>query len=59
MAPARVIVEPARATARRARPRRRDLPKDRAAREAAVAENVLDRAFEAAAPNREWIADFS
>jgi transposase InsO family protein len=25
----------------------------------AVAANVLDRAFEAAAPNREWIADFT
>ncbi len=48
-----------RQSALRARPRRRGLPKDRAAREAAVAENVLDRAFEAAAPNQKWIADFT
>jgi hypothetical protein len=26
---------------------------------AAVASNVLDRSFEAAAPNRKWIADFT
>jgi len=48
-----------RQSALRARPRRRGLPKDRAAREAAVAENVLDRAFEAVAPNQKWIADFT
>jgi putative transposase len=48
-----------RQNALRARPRRRDLPKDRAEREAAVAANVLDRAFEAAAPNQKWIADFT
>ncbi len=48
-----------RENALRARPRRRGLPKDRAAREAAIAENVLDRAFEAAAPNQKWIADFT
>src|SRR4030081_729276 len=32
-------------------------PRDR--RGAAVAPNVLDRTFEAAAPNRKWIADFT
>lgn len=42
----------------RARPRRRGLPKDTGER-AAVAENLLDRSFEAAAPNRKWIADFT
>ena len=48
-----------RENALRARPRRRGLPKDRAEREAAVAENVLDRAFEASGPNQKWIADFT
>jgi putative transposase len=48
-----------RQNALRARPRRRSLPKDRAEREAAVAENVLDRAFEASGPNQKWIADFT
>jgi putative transposase len=44
----------------RARPRRRRLPPDTGERQAnAVAANVLDRAFEAAAPNRKWIADFT
>ena len=44
----------------RARPRRRRLPPDLGERPvAAVAPNVLDRAFEAAAPNRKWIADFT
>lgn len=43
----------------RARPRRRGLPKDRAEREAAVAQNVLDRTFEASGPNQKWIADFT
>lgn len=42
----------------RARPRRRGLPKDTGER-AAVAENLLDRSFEAAAPNQKWIADFT
>ena len=42
----------------RARPRRRGLPKDTGER-AAVAGNLLDRSFEAAAPNRKWIADFT
>jgi putative transposase len=44
----------------RARPRRRRLPPDVGERPAAaVAPNVLDRSFEAAAPNRKWIADFT
>jgi putative transposase len=44
----------------RARPRRRRLPPDPGERQAgAVAHNVLDRAFEAPAPNRKWIADFT
>jgi putative transposase len=44
----------------RARPRRRRLPPDSGERQAAaVAANVLDRSFEAAAPNRKWIADFT
>lgn len=44
----------------RARPRRRSLPRDTGERlSSAVAPNVLDRQFEAAAPNRKWIADFT
>ena len=44
----------------KARPRRRRLPLDRGERQvAAVAPNVLDRAFEASAPNCKWIADFT
>jgi putative transposase len=44
----------------RARPRRRRLPPDLGERQAAaVAPNVLDRTFAAAAPNRKWIADFT
>jgi putative transposase len=42
----------------RARPRRRGLPKDIGQR-AAVSDNLLDRAFEASAPNQKWIADFT
>jgi len=41
----------------RARPRRRGLPKDAGQRHA-VSPNILDRAFQAAAPNQKWIADF-
>ena len=49
-----------RAQALRARPRRRRRPPDLGERpDAAVAANVLDRAFEAPAPNRKWIADFT
>ena len=44
----------------RARPRRRRLPSDKGERQtSAIAPNVLDRAFEAPAPNRKWIADFT
>jgi putative transposase len=43
-----------------ARPRRRRLPPDLGERPAAaVAANVLDRRFQAPAPNRKWIADFT
>jgi putative transposase len=49
-----------RSQALKARPRRRRLPPDLGERRAgAVAPNVLDRTFEAAAPNRKWIADFT
>ena len=44
----------------KARPRRRRLPPDLGERQtAAIATNVLDRSFEAPAPNRKWIADFT
>jgi putative transposase len=44
----------------RARPRRRRLPIDQGDRPAAATSaNVLDRAFEAPAPNRKWVADFT
>ena len=44
----------------KARPRRRRLPPDLGERQAtAVAANVLDRTFDASAPNRKWIADFT
>ena len=44
----------------KARPSRRRLPPDLGERQAtAVAPNVLDRSFEAHAPNRKWIADFT
>src|SRR6516164_7378210 len=44
----------------KARPRRRRLPPDLGERQtAAVAPNVLDRFFAAAAPNLRWIADFT
>ena len=44
----------------KARPRRRRLPPDPGERQAcAVAPNVLDRGFEAPAPNRKWVADFT
>jgi len=42
----------------RARPRRRQLPKDVGER-STIAPNVLDRSFEAAGPNQKWIADFT
>jgi putative transposase len=43
----------------KARPRRRRLPPDLEREAPAVAPNVLDRSFEAPAPNRKWIADFT
>ncbi|MEQ1714880.1 MAG: IS3 family transposase [Hyphomicrobium sp.] len=44
----------------RARPRRRRLPSDTGVRStASVAPNTLDRRFEATAPNRKWVADFT
>jgi putative transposase len=44
----------------KARPRRRRLPPDPGERRVtAVAANVLNRSFEAPAPNRKWIADFT
>lgn len=44
----------------KARPRRRRLPPDLGERQVtAVASDVLDRSFEAPAPNRKWIADFT
>ena len=42
----------------RARPRRRGLPQDMGER-SAIADNVLDRQFEAEAPNQKWVADFT
>ena len=42
----------------RARPRRRGLPSDKGTRNEAV-DNVLDRQFEAMAPNQKWVADFT
>ena len=47
-----------RAQALRARPRRRGLPVDRGERNA-IADNVLDRQFQADAPNQKWVADFT
>lgn len=38
----------------RARPRRRGLPQDRGQR-SAIADNVLDRQFQADAPNQKWV----
>lgn len=49
-----------RRNALRARPRRRRLPADAGERPATeLAANVLDRQFEAPAPNRKWVADFT
>ncbi len=42
----------------RARPRRRQLPKDIGTR-SVIAPNVLDRDFEADRPNQKWVADFT
>src|SRR3546814_16269434 len=43
---------------RRARPRRRGLPKDHGER-SVIAGNVLDRQFTADRPNQKWVADFT
>ncbi len=44
----------------KARPRRRRLPPDLGeCQVGAIAANMLDRSFEAPAPNRKWIADFT
>ena len=45
-----------RAQALRAWPRRRGLPKDHGER-SAIADDVLDRQFQADAPNQKWVAD--
>ena len=48
------------ANALKARPRRRRLPSDAGARPTAnLAANMLDRQFDATAPNRKWVADFT
>lgn len=52
------IERPIRTQALRARPRRRGLPKDHGQR-SAIADNVLDRQFQADAPNQKWVADFT
>ena len=49
-----------RSQALRARPRRRRLPPDTGERvTGAVAPNILDRRFQATAPNQKWAADFT
>ncbi|MFZ0872080.1 MAG: IS3 family transposase [Rhodanobacter sp.] len=49
-----------RSQALRARPRRRGLPIDRGERSSsAIAPNLLDRQFQASAPNQKWVADFT
>ena len=49
-----------RVQALRARPRRRGLPADNGERKAdTIAPNLLDRQFEAEAPNKKWVADFT
>ena len=49
-----------RLNALKARPRRRRLPSDNDERPTTeLAANVLDRQFEAPAPNRKWVADFT
>ena len=42
----------------RARPRRRGLPKDEGHR-SVIADNLLDRDFQADQPNQKWLADFT
>lgn len=47
-----------RLNALRARPRRRAKPKD-AGERSVIADNILDRNFEAHRPNQKWLADFT
>ena len=47
-----------RLNALRARPKRRGKPKDDGDR-AVIADNILDRDFQAERPNRKWLADFT
>lgn len=47
-----------RQNAMRARPRRRGKPRDEGER-SAIADNLLDRDFDADRPNRKWLADFT
>lgn len=47
-----------RQNAMRARPRRRGKPKDEGER-SVIADNILDRDFEADQPNQKWLADFT
>ena len=43
-----------------ARPKRRGLPRDHGERSSgSIAPNLLDRAFQATAPNQKWVADFT
>jgi putative transposase len=55
-----VIERLMRLNALKARPRRRRLPADTGVRPATeLPANILDRQFDAAAPNRKWVADFT
>ena len=47
-----------RSNALRARPRRRGKPKDDGER-SVIADNILDRDFQAERPNQKWLADFT
>ena len=47
-----------RQNAMRARPKRRGKPKDGGER-SVIANNILDRDFQAARPNQKWLADFT
>ena len=55
-----VIERQMRLNALKARPRRRRLPADTGARPVTeLPANILDRQFDAPAPNRKWVADFT
>ena len=47
-----------RQNAMRARPKRRGKPKDDGER-SVIADNILDRDFQADRPNQKWLADFT